>query len=267
VNYFFDDKEISEIYAQAELDRGRFFDEQDSFKFTGVSSEFGSGGDTQSESAQGLPCKQAAMEEFMRDSVGRQSTNVKSLQVRKDQKKGSMPILKSKEGMFGKKQTPVVTAPTKGVPNTKSPGPNTGNIKGVPNSKSPGPKTGNISSPIFERLVQVSDRIMPEGLHNKPEKSPYKDISPINNSNDKEARRGNRFTRFTKKSPPLVKNPLPIENSNFERYEENLLPEPENNKCDTPMCNTLPPLSKFSGRGNKEEFSNDLSDGSPAFLG
>jgi hypothetical protein len=82
VNYFFDDKEISEIYAQVELDRGRFFDEQDSFKFTGVSSEFGSGGDTQSESAQGLPCKQAAMEEFMRDSVGRQSINVKSLQVR-----------------------------------------------------------------------------------------------------------------------------------------------------------------------------------------
>jgi hypothetical protein len=108
---------------------------------------------------------------------------------------------------------------------------------------------------------------MPEGLHNKPEKSPNKDISPINTSNDKEARKGNRFTGFTKKSSPLVKNPLPIENSNCERYEENLLPEPENNKCDTPMGNTLPLLSKFSGRGNEEEFSNDLSEGSPAFLG
>jgi hypothetical protein len=127
-NYFFDDKEISEISVQAELYRGRFLNEQDSFKFTGVSSEFGERGDTPSERAQGLPCKQAAMEEFMRDSVGRQSIIVKSPHVRKDEKKGSMPIFKSKEGLFGKKQAPVVIAPTKGVLGTNKPVPKTGNI-------------------------------------------------------------------------------------------------------------------------------------------
>jgi hypothetical protein len=55
MNYFFDDKEISEISVQAELDRGWFVNEQDSFKFTGVSSEFGDRVGTPSERAQGFP--------------------------------------------------------------------------------------------------------------------------------------------------------------------------------------------------------------------
>ena len=84
VNYFFDDKEISEISVQAELDRGRFLNEQDSFRFTGVGSDFIDRGDNQSEMVEGLPCKQEAMEEFMRDSVGRQSIKVKAQQTRND---------------------------------------------------------------------------------------------------------------------------------------------------------------------------------------
>ena len=84
VNYFFDDKEISEISVQAELDRGRFLNEQDSFRFTGVGSEIGDQGDTPSDMGEGLPCKQEAMEEFMRDSVGRQSIKVKAQQTRND---------------------------------------------------------------------------------------------------------------------------------------------------------------------------------------
>ena len=181
VNYFFDDKEISEISAQAEMDRGRFLNEQDSFRFTGVGSDFGDRGDTPYEMGQGLPCRQEAMEEFMRDSVGRQSIKVRSPHARKDEKKVSMPILKFKEGMFGKKQTPVMTVVGKTIPTktkspcpkagpikvptkTKSPGPKAGPIKVPPKTKSPGPKAGNISNRILEGLVQLSDRVMGGGL-------------------------------------------------------------------------------------------------------
>jgi hypothetical protein len=251
MNYFLDEKEISEISVQAELDRGRFLNEQDSFKFTGVSSEFGDRGGTPSVRAQGLPCKQAAMEEFMRDSVGRQSIYVKRSHVRKDEKKGSMPILKSKEGTCGKKQAPVVTAPTKGEPGTNK----------------PVLKTGNISNRIMEGLHQLSDRVMGGSSHKKPRKSIPEDIKSAKKANDKEACKEGRFSEFLRKMSPVVENLVPNGKSKGEWYGEDWSQEPQRDTGDPPGGNTLPPLSKLSGRRKEKEVGVEASDESPAFLG
>jgi hypothetical protein len=251
VNYFFDDKEISEISVQAELDRGRFLNEQDSFKLTGFFSEFGDRGDTPSERAQALPCKQDPVEEFMRDTLGRQSINVKTPRKRNNEKKVSMPILKFKEGTFGKKQASFVTAPTKGVPGTNK----------------PVPKTINISNRITEGLHQLSDRVMGGSSHKKPGKITPEDINSAKKANDKEALKDSRFSEFLRKTPLYVKNLVAIGKSKGEWYEEDSSPEPQRNTGVTPGGHKPPPLSKLLGKGKEKEAIVEASDESPTFLG
>jgi hypothetical protein len=142
------------------------------------------------------------MEEFMRDSLGRQSINVITSRKRNDEKKVSMPILKFKEGTFGKKQAPVVMAP----------------INGVPCINKPVPKTINISNRITEGLHQLSDRVMGESSHKKPGKSTPEDINSAKKANDKEALKDSRFCEFLRKTPLVVKNLVAIGKSKGEWY-------------------------------------------------